>query len=74
MEKLLYIPVLTSGGTMKVDDNLKIILGRQTDSLEEIVVLPLDIRFPRTDVVSPITYRDAYVIESRRHILVQGEL
>ena len=71
LEKLPFIRVLTSGGTMKVDDNLEIVLRCPTDSLEEEGVLSLDIWFARADFVSPITYRDAYVIESRKHILVQ---
>ena len=49
---------------MKVDYNLDIVRLRPTNSLEEIGVLPLNKRFARGDVISPISYRDANVVES----------
>jgi hypothetical protein len=58
------MPILTSGSTVKVDDNPDVVLLRPTNSLEEIGVLPLDKRFARGDVISPISYRDANVVES----------
>jgi hypothetical protein len=60
------MPILTSGGTVKVYDRLDIVLLRPSDSLEEVVVLPLDIWFVGSDIVCPISYRDAHVIESRK--------
>lgn len=74
LEKLPFIRILTSGGTVKVDDNLEIVLRCPADSPEEVVVLSLDIRFARTYFVGPITYRDAYVIESKRRISVRREV
>ena len=50
---------------MKIDDNPKVVFSCPRDSLGEVVVLPLDIRFARTDFVSPITYRDAHMVESK---------
>ena len=51
---------------MKVDDDLDFVFLGPTDGLEEIVVLPLNIWFARTDdIVGPIPYRDAHVIESK---------
>jgi hypothetical protein len=58
------MPILTSGSTVKVDDNLEIVLFRPTNSLKEVGVLPLDIRFARGNIISPISYRDAHVVES----------
>jgi len=59
------LPILTSRGTVKIDENLKIIFCCPSDGLEEEAVLPLDIRFAGTDFVSPIPYRNAYMIESK---------
>jgi hypothetical protein len=59
------MPILTSGSTVKVDDNLDIVGLRPTDSLKEIVVLPIDKWFVRGNIIGPISYRDAHVIESR---------
>ena len=59
------MPVLTSRGTVKIDENLKTIFCCPSDGLEEEAVLPLDIRFAGTDFVSPIPYRNAYMIESK---------
>ena len=59
---------------MKIDDNPKVVFSCPSDSLDEVIVLPLNIRFTRTDVVGPITYRDAHMVESRYMIaLVQWE-
>ena len=58
------MPILTSWGTMKIDDNLKVVCFRPINSFEEVLVLSLDVRFAWTDIVSPIAYRDAHVIES----------
>ena len=52
---------------MKIDDNPKVVFSCPRDSFDEVIVLPLDIRFTRTDVVSPITYRDAHMVESKIH-------
>jgi hypothetical protein len=52
---------------MKIDDNPKVVFSCPRDSLDEVIVLPLDIWFTRTDVVSPITYRDADMVESKIH-------
>jgi hypothetical protein len=52
---------------VKVDDNLEVVFLRPSDSLEKVVVLPLYIWFARSDVVSPISNRDAHVIESRNN-------
>jgi hypothetical protein len=49
---------------MKIDDDFKVVCLRPIDSIEEVIVLSLDVRFARTDIVSPIAYRDAHVIES----------
>ena len=49
---------------MKVDNNLDLVLGRPNNSLEEIGVLPLDIWFARGNIISPISYRDAHMVES----------
>jgi hypothetical protein len=58
------LPILTSRGTMKIDDNLKVACFRPINSFEEVVVLSLDVRFAGTHIISPIAYRDAHVIES----------
>ena len=50
---------------MKIDDNLEVVFSCPRDSLDEVVVLPLDIWFARTNFVSPITYRDAHMVESK---------
>ena len=50
---------------MKIDDNPKVVFSCPRDGLEEVLVLPLDIRFARTDFVSPIAYRDAHMVESK---------
>ena len=63
--QLRFIPILTSRGTMKIDDNPKVVFSCPRDSFDEVIVLPLDIRFTRTDFVSPITYRDAHMIEPK---------
>jgi hypothetical protein len=69
------MPILTSGSTVKVDDNLEIVCLRPTDSLKEIVALPLDKRFARANIIiSPISYRDAHVIESRNRHCAQNIL
>jgi hypothetical protein len=66
IEKIRHcMPILTSGSTVKVDDNLDIVCLRPTDSLKEIVVLPIDKWFVRGNIIGPISYRDAHVIESR---------
>ena len=49
---------------MKIDDNPKVVFSCPRDGPEEVVVLPLDIRFARTDFVGPIAYRDANMVES----------
>jgi hypothetical protein len=49
---------------MKVYNNLDIVFLRPSDSLEEEVMLSLGIWFARNEIVGPIPYRDAYVIES----------
>jgi hypothetical protein len=61
------MPILTSGGTVKVDDNLDIVFLRPSDSLEKVVMLPLYIWVARGKVVGPISNRDAHVIESRNN-------
>ena len=58
------MPILTSGSTVKVDDNLDLVLFRPINSLKEIGVLPLDIRFARGNIKSPVSYRDAHVVKS----------
>ena len=49
---------------MKIDHNPKVVFSCPGNGLDEVVVLPLDIRFARTDFVSPIAYRDANMVES----------
>ena len=49
---------------MKIDDDFKVVCLGPINSFEEVIVLSLDVRFARTDIVSPIAYRDAHVIES----------
>ena len=58
---------------MKIDDDFKVVCLGPINSFEEVIVLSLDVRFARTDIVSPIAYRDAHVIESI-HFLVQSVL
>ena len=50
---------------MKIDDNPKVVFSCPGNGLYEVVVLPLNIRFARTDFVSPIAYRDAHMVESK---------
>lgn len=50
---------------MEIDYNLQTIIPRPTDSLNEIVVLPLDIRLAGPDLIGPIPDWDAHVIESK---------
>ena len=52
---------------MKIDDDLDFVFLCPADGLDEVVVLPLDIWFAGSDIVGPISYRDAHVIESRPH-------
>src|SRR6266851_3806314 len=59
------LPILTSRGAVKIDENLKIMFCCPSDGLEEEAVLPLDIRFAGTDFVSPIPYRNTHMIESK---------
>jgi len=59
------VPILTSRGTMKIDDDPKVVFSCPRHSPGEVVVLPLYIRFARTDFVSPITNRDPHMVESK---------
>jgi hypothetical protein len=62
------IPVLTSRDAVEINYNLQAVLPCPTDSLEEVFVLPLNIRLARCDFVGPITYWDAHVIKSKVEI------
>jgi len=57
-------PVLTSRGTVEIDDDLEFVFRCPADRLNKVVVLSLDIRFTGTDLVGPISYWDAHVVES----------
>jgi len=59
------VPILTSRGPVKIDDNLKIVFRCPADCFEEVVVLPLDKRFARNNFVGPIPDWDAHVIEPK---------
>jgi hypothetical protein len=60
-----FIPVLTSWGTVKIDDNLKIVLRCPTNGLKKVWFLPLNVRFTGANIIGPIPDRDAYMIESK---------
>jgi hypothetical protein len=49
---------------VKVDYNLDIVGLRPTDSFKEIVVLSLDERFAGGNIIRPIAYRNAHMVES----------
>ncbi len=61
------IPVLTSGDAVEIDYDLQTVIPCPCDGLEEIFVLPLNIRLAGSDFVGPITYGDAHVIESEEY-------
>jgi hypothetical protein len=61
---------LTSRDAVEINYNLQTVLPCPTDGLEEIFVLPLNIRLARCDFVGPITYRDAHVIEPKVDIQI----
>ena len=63
--RVWYIPVLTSWGTVKIDDNLNIVLLRPTNGLKKVWFLPLNIRFTGGNIKGPMPDRDAHVIESK---------
>jgi hypothetical protein len=60
-----FIPVLTSWSTVKIDDNLKLVLRCPTNGLMEVWLLPLNVRFTGGNIKGPIPDRDAHVIESK---------
>ena len=60
-----FIPVLAPRDAVEIDYNFQTIVPRPTDSLKEIFVLPLDIRLAGSNLVGPIPYWDAHVIESK---------
>ena len=63
-KQVSLIPVLTSRGTVEIDNNLETVICCPTDRVTKVVALSLVIRFTATDIVSPISYWDAHVIES----------
>ena len=65
-----FIPVLTPWCTVKIDDNLKIVLRCPTDGLKKVWLLPLNVRFTRGNIEGPMPDRDAHVIESKISKLV----
>jgi hypothetical protein len=48
---------------MEINDDLKIVFLCPTDGRLKIWELALQVGFTRTDFESPITYRDAHVIQ-----------
>jgi len=49
---------------VEIDNNLETVICCPTDRVTKVVALSLVIRFTATDIVSPISYWDAHVIES----------
>ena len=65
---------MTSRDAVEINYDLQTVLPCPIDSLEEIFMLPLNIRLAGCDFVGPITYRDAHMVESKYMIaLVQWE-
>lgn len=60
-----FIPVLTSWGTVEVDDNLQTVCPCPTDGIKEVSLLPLNVRLARANIKGPIPDRDAHVVESK---------
>ena len=60
-----FIPVLTSWGTVKIDDNLKFVRLCPTNGLEKVGFLPFNVRFTGGNIKGPIPDWDAHVIESK---------
>ena len=50
---------------MQINNDLDLVFRSPTDRFEEVVVLPLDVRFTGTNFVGPISNGDAHVIQSK---------
>jgi hypothetical protein len=59
------VPILTSRGTVEIDDNFEIVSRCPSDGLKEVVMLSRDVWFTGTNVIRPIPDRDPHVVESK---------